>query len=192
MRTRRLSLRGRAGFTFVEIMIGSTLGSIVLLGVLSSFLMLGRSGARLSNYQDMESQSRKALEEFAQDVRMSSGLTTNSSSSITLSVTDSYTSDGNMVTYAYGSVTVGSTTYSNVFYRRPGNTSSTSTATVLMRNVTSCTFNRYDRLGAATTSDSSTKRIELSLKSSITSATTATATENAISSTYVMRNKRTN
>lgn len=173
-------------------MIGATLGSIVLLGVLSSFLMLGRSGARLSNYQDMESQSRKALEEFAQDVRMASAITTNSASSITLTVTDNYASNGGQVTYAYGSVTIGGTSYTNVFYRRPGNTSSAAAATVLMRNVTTCTFNRYDRLGAATASDSSTKRVELSLKSSITSATTATATENAIGATYVMRNKLAN
>jgi Tfp pilus assembly protein PilW len=173
-------------------MIGASLGSIVLLGVMTTFLMLGRSGARLSNYQDMEMQSRRTLEEFAQDVRMASAITTNSASSVTLTVTDNYASNGNQVTYAYGTVTIGGTTYTNAFYRRPGNTSSTAAATLLMRNVTTCTFNRYDRLGASTTSDSSTKRIELSLKSSITSATTATATENAIGSTYVMRNKLAN
>ena len=40
----------RAGFTLVEVMIAASLGSFVLLGVLTTFLLLGRSGVAAQNY----------------------------------------------------------------------------------------------------------------------------------------------
>ena len=43
-------------------MIGAALSSFILAGVLSTFLFLGRSGANIQNYNDMESQARSALE----------------------------------------------------------------------------------------------------------------------------------
>ena len=68
------------------------------------------------------------------------------------------------------------------------------TKTVLVHNVTSCVYKRYDRSTPAVvaTTDVSTKRIELALKISITSTTTVAATENAISATYLLRNKLAN
>ncbi|MBI3874494.1 MAG: prepilin-type N-terminal cleavage/methylation domain-containing protein, partial [Verrucomicrobia bacterium] len=81
--------RRRAGFTLVEVMIAASLGSFVLLGVLTTFLMLGRSGVAAQNYSQMEGDARRGLEEFAQDVRMANDITLNGSSpytSITLSM----------------------------------------------------------------------------------------------------------
>ena len=147
------------GFSLAEVMIAGTLGSMVLAGVLSSVLFIGRSSQRLYYYNGMEAESRRTLEEFAQDVRMASDSTYNSATSVTLTVPDNYTGTGNQVTYAFGSVTLNSTAYPNCFYRRPGNTSSTATPTVLIQNVTDCTFSRFDVLGNATTLDSATKRI---------------------------------
>jgi len=182
-------LRPRAAFTLAEVMIASTIGALVLAGVLSSFLMLGRSGMRLYYYNGMESESRRTLEEFAQDVRMASDALYNSATSVTLTVPDNYAANGNQVTYAFGSATLNSVTYSNCFYRRPGNASSTATPTILIRNVTDCVFTRYDVLGAATTLDSATKRIELSLRVSNSRSTLVAATDNIVSATYLLRNK---
>ena len=43
--------RRRPGaFTLAEVMIGATIGSFVLVGVLSAFLMLGRSGTNIVAY----------------------------------------------------------------------------------------------------------------------------------------------
>ena len=179
-----------AGFTLPEIMIGASIGSFILAGVLSSFIMMTRGGQRLYNYNGMELEARRALEEFAQDVRMASNITYNSATSLTLVVPDNYTSYSNQVTYNYDSATSGATAGS--FYRRPGNADSTAGYQILAHNVYSCAFNRYDRLGVATTSDPSTKRIELSLRMRIASTAGAAATENAVSATYLLRNKTAN
>jgi prepilin-type N-terminal cleavage/methylation domain-containing protein len=181
--------RRSSGFTLVEVMIAGAIGSLVLAGVLSSFLMIGRSSQRLFYYNDMEAGSRRILEEFAQDVRMASDSVYNSATSMTLTVPDNYTAYSNQVTYAFGSVTMGSVTYANCFYRRPGNASSGAPPTILVRNVTDCTFSRYDVLGGATLLDSATKRIELSLKVSNTRSTLAAATDKIFSATYLLRNK---
>lgn len=188
-RPRSHSAISRAGFTLVEVLIATTLGTIVLTGTLTAFLMIGRSGQLLYNYNNMSADARRSLEEFGQDVRMASNLVYNSASSVTLTVTDNYASNANLVTYAYGSVTVGSTTYTNVFYRRPGNTSSTATAEVLIRNVSSCTFSRFDVLGATVTTDTATKRLELAIQVSTRNNTVASASDNILSATYVLRNK---
>lgn len=179
----------RAAFTLVEVMIATVLGSVILTGVMTAFLMLGRSGQLLYNYNNMAADARRALDEFGQDVRMSSDLVYNGAASVTLTVPDNYTANANQVTYAFGNVTVGSTSYTNCFYRRPGNSASTAAATVLVRNVTNCAFTRYDVLGGAVATDTATKRLELSINVSTHNQTVASATDNILSATYVLRNK---
>ena len=181
--------RKTSGFSLVEVMIAGTIGSMVIAGVLSTFLMLGRSGQRLYYYNGMETESRRTLEEFAQDVRMASDCVYNSSTSITLTVVDNYVANSNQVTYTFGDVTTGGITIPSCFYRRPGNAASTATPTILMRSITDCAFSRYDVLGNATTSDISTKRVELSLRASVTRSTLVASTDNIVSATYLLRNK---
>ena len=60
------SKRSSRGFTLVEVMVASTLGTLVLAGILTTFLMLGRSGANVANYSIMEAESRRGLEELSQ------------------------------------------------------------------------------------------------------------------------------
>jgi len=85
----------RRGFTLVEIMIGASLSTFILAGVLSTFLFLGRSGANMQNYTDMETQARRGLEIFAEDVRQASSITWNTAHSATIVVNSA------RVTYAY-------------------------------------------------------------------------------------------
>src|SRR5215217_8104829 len=59
-----------AGFTLVELQIGAVLGTMVLAGVVSSFLMLGRTSIGAVNYSVAESELRRGIEEFSRDVRM--------------------------------------------------------------------------------------------------------------------------
>src|SRR5688500_16061651 len=135
--------RGCRAFTLVEVMVASTLGTIVLAGVLSTFLMLGRSGANVANYSMMEAKTRSAHEEHSQDLRMARDITWNSAESVTLTVPDNYTTTGNQVTYTFDST-------SKEFYRMPGDASATNPKTILVRSAASCTFARFDRQNNAT------------------------------------------
>jgi Tfp pilus assembly protein PilW len=179
----------KRAFTLVEIMIGATLGSMVLAGVLTTFLMLGRSGANAAAYSVMESQSRRALEELSQDLRMASDVTWNSSTSITLLVPDNYVSadltHNNRVTYAYDSTT-------KYFYRRPGTVTSTSAATNLIKNVSSFAYSRFDRVDNASTSNVTTKRIQVSMVVRTANVTVVGATNNILSASFILRNKPVN
>jgi Tfp pilus assembly protein PilW len=177
--------RQSGGFTLVEVMIGATLGTMVLAGVLTTFLMLGRSGANIGNYCTMETESRRALEELSQDLRMAKNVTWNSGQSVTLEVPDNYTATGNRVTYALDSTT-------NDFYRMPGTASDTNPKQTLVRSVASCTFARFDRLNVATTSPASTKRVHLTLVVRRKSQTVAAASNTILSASYILRNKPVN
>ena len=174
-------------FTLVEVVIGSAIGVFVLLGVLTTFLMLGRSGVNIVSYSSMDTQTRKGLEEFAQDVRMASAFSWNSATSITLTVPDNYAGTGNQVTYAWDD-TAGSPTY-HYFYRMPGTAASVAPRTTYVANVTGFSFYRYDRLNVAATDDAHTKRLQISMTITTTNRTVVAATDTTISASFILRNK---
>ena len=188
----------RRGFTLVEVLISTSIGSMVLAGVMSTFLMLGRSGANLANYSVMEAQSRRALEEFSQDLRMASGITWNSTSSITLRIPNNYTPTLGVVTYSYDSGT-------ETFNRTPRDPQSAAGTTMLLiTNVVSFSYARFDRINNPSTVDGTTKRIQLSMTAStaVTGSTVSGdtrktrtvpgATNIILSASYILRNKYAN
>ena len=186
----------------VEIMIGSTIGGFVLLAMLTTFLFLGRSGANIQNYIDMESQARKGLELFAQDTRQASAITWNSGTDITLTV------DGLYLRYYYSSTAPSGTPVlrGNYFYRLPPAASAPSIPTTPARNtllisgITSFSYKAYNISGteitdfssaaALTSAGKATKQLQLSLESSRTSTTVVAATNSVLSARFILRNKR--
>lgn len=186
----RRAPRGCRAFTLAEVIIAATIGSFILAGVLSAFLMLGRSGVNAANYSMSESEIRRAIEDFSQDIRMASNITWNSAQSITLTVPNNYASNGNQVTYAYDSSTSGAT--AQCFYRKPGDASSSAGKTIYVRHVSSCTFSRYNRLDAPASSDAETKRIQVTLNVRRTGATLVAANTALVSASYTLRNKPAN
>jgi Tfp pilus assembly protein PilW len=174
----------------VELLVASGIGAFLLIGVLSTFVMMGRSGLSASNYADMEAGSRRGVDEFAQDVRMSSNLVWNSATSVTLTVPDHYTADANKVTYAYDSSTTGVTARS--FYRQAGAASSTNPRSIMARNVSTLTFARFTRMNTATTDDLSTKRLQLTMNLHTSGQTTVGQNTLVVSASYVLRNKPSN
>jgi len=72
-----VTFRGRksSGFTLVEILIGAALSAAVMAAVLSSYLFLGRQLTRLAHQQTLETQARRTLGFFTQDVQRATGVT---------------------------------------------------------------------------------------------------------------------
>ncbi|ACB73939.1 hypothetical protein Oter_0649 [Opitutus terrae PB90-1] len=161
-------------------MIASVLGGLVLVAVLTAFLFLGRSGANIQNYNDMEAQARRALEMFAEDTRQASAVTWTSADSVTLVV------DTNTVTYAFsgGQLTraVGGGT------AKPIVTGITSFS-FLAYTITGAQITDFSTAAALVTAAKDTKQIQISLATSRTSATVATATNTVLSARFILRNK---
>ncbi|MBI2518714.1 MAG: prepilin-type N-terminal cleavage/methylation domain-containing protein [Opitutae bacterium] len=174
--------RPRGGFTLVEVMISAGLGAILLAGVMSTFLFMGRSGANFQNYSDMESQARKALETFAEDARQADTITWNSNVSIRLTVNTV------VVVYEYDSSTA-------TFYRR---VSGSSRALITGITASSFAFKAYNVNGTdlpltsaaeLATATSTTKQLQISLEATRTSQTVVAATNSVLSARYILRNK---
>ena len=172
--------RGARGFSLFEVMVSATLAAIILAGTLTTFLFLGRSGANLRNYSDMEAQARKSLEIFAQDTRQASSVNWFSADSVKLVV------NGTEITY----------TFSAGKFTRNTNTGTTT----LLTGITTFSFSAYDINGTAitdfsnasalTTANNSTKQVQISLSAARSTQTVATATNIVLSARYVLRNKK--
>jgi hypothetical protein len=173
-------------------MIAATLSTFVLAGVLSAFLMVGRSGYLASSYSEMEAQTRHALEIFGDDVRKAVDVKWNTSQSVTLYVATA-TGGNAIVTYAYDADEKSPT--SACFYRVLGEADSSEPRRVLVRNVAGdFAFQRYklEQAGVAdntATSNLETKQLQLTLRASRAGATTATASQSTLSARYILRNK---
>ncbi len=182
-----------AGFTLVEILIAASLSTLVLAGVMSAFLFIGRTGFSASNYSEMEAQTRRALDRFAHDVRQASGIHWNHSQSITLSLPTA-TNATTRVTYAYDSSSIGPTARS--LYRLPGDAGSSLPREVLVRQLApDFSFQRFklDQNGTtanAAANDLETKLVQMNLRLVRTGRTTVDSTQSAISARHVLRNKR--
>ena len=173
--------RDRRGFTLMETMVAAGLAAFVLLGILQTFLFIGKTSYNASNYCVMEEQSRRAMETFGEEVRQASAITWNSSSSVTLTVP---TSSGNItVNYIYDNSTTGGT--AQCFYRQVGS----GTPLILVRNVTAFAFERYQLGATAASNDLSTKQLQMTLQTTIKGVTATAATNAVLSARYILRNK---
>lgn len=64
----------RAGFTLVELLIASSLAAVLMTAVMSTYVYVGRSLARLASYQALEAESRKALAYLTKDFAQAQGI----------------------------------------------------------------------------------------------------------------------
>ncbi len=183
-------------------MIAAALSSALMAGVMSTFLMMGRSGANMQNYTELEVQARKALELFSREVRVAYAITSYSTTSVTLAIPDA-TEVRNQLSYY---VTYTFNTSTNNFTRtgppinEPTGTSGT---TNLITNVAQISgvnpFNYYRYVTAGgyrngfTTNTASNvseiKQIELNFVAQRTSKTVVTASDKVLSARFILRNK---
>ncbi len=182
-----------SAFTLTEVMISATLSTFILAGVLSAFLMIGRSGYLTSSYSELQDQTRRGLEVFGADVRKAADIRWNNAQSITLSVATAGTGV-NLTTYAYDSDPA-SATY-QCFYRMLGDATSTAPRLVLIRGVASdFAFQRFKLEQSHATdntanTDLETKQIQVTFRATRTGVTTVATNQSALSARYILRNKR--
>ena len=72
------------GFTSVEMLVAAAIMALVITGLLMFSMFAGRSFAALTNYVDLDSKSRNALDVMIREVRQAKALTYYSDNTITL------------------------------------------------------------------------------------------------------------
>lgn len=182
---RKLSAR-RAGFTLVELLIAMSLSTMIIAGVMTTFLSLSRTSLRMGSYNDMESETRKGLELFGRDARMANAIVWNSATDVSLTVPTS----GADETYRYAYNSTART------FTRTRTTPSAAASQTLFTSVDSLDFKAY-KINTATVDLSNlaqaaidTKQIQLTINSSRTNSTVALATANVLSARFILRNKK--
>lgn len=153
-----------------------TISGLALAAMISSLIFIGRSCAATTDYADMDTEARRALEIFAREVRMADQVSNFSSTGVTLRV---LTSTSNYsVTYSY-------VAQNKAFYRNYG----TASQSALIKGVDAFTLKRYTLLQTAAANDLETKQLQLELRSIRSGAAKAFASNNVISARFIMRNK---
>ncbi len=190
--TRRTEPR-RAGFTLVEMMVSAAISAFVLAGVLSAFLMVGRSGYLATSYSELQDQTRRALDIFGEDARKAGDIRWHDAQCITLYLVTA-TSALSPVTYAYDTDRA-SPTY-GTFYRVLGERTSTAPRRVLVRGIApDFAFERFKleqtgRTDNTARTDLETKQIQVNFRATRTGATTVAVNQASLSARYILRNKR--
>ncbi len=179
----------RSAFTLTEVLIASTLSVVVLAGVLGAFLFFGRTGLALGHYQEMETQLRRALEVFSEDVRMASDIRWTNSRNITLDVP---AADGTYQPIAYSFTLANANALTGTLHR----VHSDGRRELLVSDVANdFAFRRYklEQPGItdnAAYNDLETKQLQLSLRTLHLTAGGPASTQAAVSARYILRNKR--
>ena len=120
--------RLRAGFTLAEFTIASGIVGVLMVALMSFSIFSGRSLLAMGNYIDLDSQSRRALDNLTKEVRRSQTVKAYTTNSITL--TD-YDADDLMYTYSPSARTLTRTKQN--------------TTTTVLENCDSLTFNMLAR-----------------------------------------------
>ena len=163
------------GFTLAEVLVAISLAGMVLAFSVGSLVFLARTSKGTWNYQEMNVQSRFALEKFASDARMTADVNTASSSQVSLEV---YNSDGSTTTVVYQFIDD-----RDVFVRIVGGVEE-----VLLEDVDTLDLKYYTLRRELTTSRLAVKEIQLEavMQREVLSATN---TNEIISARFMMRNR---
>jgi Tfp pilus assembly protein PilW len=213
--TRHTDRAGRTGaraFTLVELMISASIGAFVLTGVLTTFLLIGRSGTNAFNYCDLDANTRQGLESFSREARIASNVTAFSSTSVTLVIPDTNPATTYTYSVTYECILDPNQTaypgqYAFVRYGPPltqplnsDGTAATSVYTTLIHNVDLSTFklNYYTYTpGLSYSQDqnytagsvTAIKQVELTLTARRSNVTAVNATNAVLSARFILRNK---
>ncbi len=100
-RTRQQTRRGGGGFTLLEVLVASAIGSMVLAGVATLTLYGARSLAALTNYTQLDRSGRYTLDYLSREIRQSTRVTGFSSNASVRSLTFTNADKGATLTLAW-------------------------------------------------------------------------------------------
>ncbi len=83
--------RRQSALTYLEMMFALAIGSVVMAGVMETWLITSRSFAAMANYCDLDDQSRNALDNITRDLRQSKVVSYYSTNTLTCSNIDGTT-----------------------------------------------------------------------------------------------------
>lgn len=131
------------GFTVVEMMFAIGIGSLVLAGVVTSYIFSVKGFSALSNYGEIQADGRRALDWFARDLRNGIAISSAISNKVVVALPKTVSSTAivtatNLVTHEYKT---------GAWYRTDG----AGVKTMLATNVSRLTFSSYDAAGNVTT-----------------------------------------
>jgi Tfp pilus assembly protein PilW len=132
---------------------GAAIGSIIMAGVLSTYIMTAREFRAISNYWEIHVDGRYAIDRFAADMRQVSDVTSFATNGpLVVTIPTGFNSSG--VVTSSVSVTY---TYSGGALKRT--LSTTGSTSVLATNVYNLRFSLFDRVGSNTTVIANSKGI---------------------------------
>lgn len=110
----RRAKRKNSGFTLMEMTIAMSLGLLIMASMGSTFVLMNRSMDAMGNYEELDRQSRYALDTMSRDIRQAACLTNFSSTNLCFTNSDGttlqYNWDGtNYLTYTNGTSQQGGT-----------------------------------------------------------------------------------
>jgi hypothetical protein len=120
--------RRRAGFTLTEFVVASFIAIVLMVALMAFSLFSGRSLLAMSNYLDLDAQSRRALDSLTKEMRRAKAVAAYSTNSITF--TDF---DGAALTFTFSPT-------NRTFQRTKG-----SETTTLLENCDTLSFNMLER-----------------------------------------------
>lgn len=173
----------RRGFTLVELLVATSVAAIVLAGVLSAYLFLGRNLTRLMNTQQQDVQSRRALRNFTSDLSAAIQLSTATSSQLVLTKPKA----GGTTTVSYVYAAPSPATAANGTLKRTDN----GVERTVLSSLTAFALTYYNEAGTAITPNAqSVKAVEFSYASAAGVASAGTQSAyTTVSPRVVLRNK---
>ncbi len=167
--------RRSRGFTLTEILIATSIGSVIMSGITSSYMFIVKSSMGVSQYVEMNTQSRSGMDRFGREMRMAVDITNATDSQISVEIQD----DGGTrtVEYIYDAE-------NKQLVRVEG-----TWTLVLIDNVEAFTLRYYNILGNQTVNPLEVKRVQLEALMSNT-VFDIENTSNLVSAKFMLRNRR--
>lgn len=138
-------------------MIGIVISSIILAGVLTTYIICMRGFRAISNYAEIHSGGRIAIDQFARDMRAVNSVTSYAASNLVVTIPTAFSATGTVLT----NKTVTYSVNGGTLYRTDSATGNTK---LMVRNIYDLRFVLYDKVGSPTTILNNAKGVQVDLK----------------------------